>query len=156
MVVEGFNFANGFYVDELNRKFYLSETLGNRVLVFDLDLSNGSLSNQNVLSLIPSPDNMQMNHDGLLWVASPLSNQIYSINLSDGTSTVVFDAQTDLGKEILQVGLNRVKNGDGIADLIGPDVTGDMPGLLTGMIIGGKQDPFYVANLGQALIKVNR
>ena len=121
-----------------------------------IDRSNGSLLNQKVLSSIPSPDNMQMNHDGLLWVASPLSNQIYSINLSDGTSTVVFDAQTDLGKEILQVGLNRVKNGDGIADLIGPDVTGDMPGLLTGMIIGGKQDPFYVANLGQALIKVNR
>ena len=156
LVVEGFNFANGFYIDELNRKFYLSETLGNQVLVFDLDLSNGSLSNQKVLSSIPSPDNMQMNHDGLLWVASPLSNQIYSINLSDGTSTVVFDAQTDLGKEILQVGLNRVKNGDGIADLIGPDVTGDMPGLLTGMIIGEKQGPFYVANLGQALIKVNR
>ena len=156
LVVEGLNFANGFYIDELNNKFYLSETLGNRVLTYDLNLSVGSLSNPETLVKLPSPDNMQLNHDGLLWVASPLSNQIYSVNTLDGTADVVFDAQTNVGKAIVEKGLSRVANGKGIVDLIGPDVTGNMPGLLTGMIIGNQNQPFYVANLGQALIKVDR
>jgi len=30
-----------------------------------------------------------------------------------------------------------------------------MPGLLTGIIIGSETQPFYVANLGNALIKVS-
>ena len=155
LVVEGLNFANGFYIDEVNNKFYLSETLGNRVLTYDLNLSVGSLSNPETLVKLPSPDNMQLNHDGLLWVASPLSNQIYSVNTLDGTADVVFDAQTNVGKAIVEKGLSRVANGKGIVDLIGPDVTGNMPGLLTGMIIGNQNQPFYVANLGQALIKVD-
>ena len=42
-----------------------------------------------------------------------------------------------------------------MADLIGPETTGKMPGLLTGMILGSESDPFYVANLGAALIQVS-
>ena len=105
VVVEGLNFANGFYIDEVNNKFYLSETLGNRVLTYDLNLSVGSLSNPETLVKLPSPDNMQLNHDGLLWVASPLSNQIYSVNTPDGTADVVFDAQTNLGLAELEANL---------------------------------------------------
>ena len=35
-----------------------------------------------------------------------------------------------------------------------PELTGEMPGLLTGLIIGDGSQAFYVANLGNALIKV--
>ena len=45
--------------------------------------------------------------------------------------------------------------GNGFVDLITPELTGEMPGLLTGMIIGEAFQPFYVANLGSALIKVS-
>ena len=48
---------------------------------------------------------------------------------------------------------SRLENG--IADLLGTETTGEMPGLLTGMILGGETDPFYVANLGAALIKIS-
>ncbi len=46
--------------------------------------------------------------------------------------------------------------GNGFADLLTPELTGEMPGLLTGMIIGDESQPFYVANLGTALIKVSK
>ena len=156
LIIDGLYFANGFYIDERSNKFYLSEMMKNRVLVFDLDLSTGSLSNQVILASIPTPDNMELNHDGRLWVASLLSNQILAIDLETGDTSVVFDAQTKVGYENLQIGLQDMENGEGFADLLTEELIGDMPGLLTGMIIGDNSQPFYVANLGSALIKVSK
>ena len=155
LITDGLNFANGFYIDEPNKKFYVSETMANRVLSFDLDTSKGMLSNKSVLAEIPSPDNMRLNHDYSLWVASPLSNRIFSVDTKSGDYFVAFDAQTEKGAENVKEGLKRVREGDGIADLIGPELIGNMPGLLTGIIIGSETQPFYVANLGNALIKVS-
>ncbi len=155
VILEGLNFANGFYIDEPRKKFYLSEMMSNRILSFDLDISSGSLRNRTTLATIPTPDNMDLNHDGFLWVASLLSNQIISIDTSTGETSVVFDAQTEQGSKLLEQGLASIENGGGFADLVGPELTGEMPGLLTGMIVGNHNQPFYVANLGAALIKVS-
>ena len=155
-ILENLYFANGFYIDEKRNKFYLSEMMKNRVLAFDLDISTGSLSNQTILAIMPTPDNMELNSEGQLWVASPLSNQIYSIDPENGESYIVFDAQTEIGFENMEEGIKRMETGGGFAELLTPELTGEMPGLLTGMIIGDESQPFYVANLGSALIKVSR
>ena len=99
---------------------------------------------------------MELNNDGHLWVASPLSNQIHAIDIETGESYVVFDAQTKIGLENMKEGVRRIDSGEGFADLLSPELTGDMPGLLTGMIIGEGDQPFYVANLGASLIKVSK
>ena len=156
LILEDLYFANGFCIDEKRNKFYLSETMKNRVLAFDLDLITGSLSNRQILAKIPTPDNMELDSDGQLWVASPLSNQIYSIDPKSGKSYVVFDAQTPIGRKNMEEGISRMEAGKGFVDLITPKLTGEMPGLLTGMIIGNASQPFYVANLGNALIKVSK
>ena len=154
LLLENLYFANGFYIDEKRNKFYLSEMMKNRVLAFDLDISTGSLSNKTILAIMPTPDNMELNSEGRLWVASPLSNQIYSIDPENGESYIVFDAQTEIGFENMEEGIRRMEMGGGFAELLTPELTGEMPGLLTGMIIGDESQPFYVANLGAALIKV--
>ena len=154
LVLENLYFANGFYIDEKRGKFYLSETMKNRVLAFDLDVSSGSLSNQTTLAVMPTPDNMELNGEGQLWVASPLSNQIYSVDPENGESFVVFDAQTQDGHNNVEEGIRRIEMGNGFAGLLTPELIGEMPGLLTGMILGDSSQPFYVANLGSALIKV--
>ena len=156
LILKDLNFANGFYIDEKRNKFYLSEMMKNRVLAFDLDISTGSLSNQTILAIMPTPDNMELNSEGQLWVASPLSNQIYSIDTENGESHIVFDAQTEIGFENMEEGIRRMEMGGGFAELLTPELTGEMPGLLTGMIIGDESQPFYVANLGTALIKVSK
>ena len=56
----------------------------------------------------------------------------------------------------MEEGIRSMDAGNGFVELITPELTGDMPGLLTGMIIGDGTQPFYVANLGAALIKVLR
>ena len=154
VVLEGLNFANGFYLDESKNRFYLSETLAHRVLAFDLDTAKGTITNQSTLAAIPSPDNMQLNHDGRLWVASPLSNRIYSVDVDTGDSFVVFDAQTEWGADAVAEVLSRPELERGVVDFLVPELTGEMPGLLTGMIIPDSHGSFFVANLGEALIKV--
>ncbi len=149
LILDGLSFANGFYLDENESKLYLSETMAHQVLTFDLNIESGSISNRKVLGSVPTPDNMRIYHDGSLWVASPLSNQIFSLDLSDGSSKVVFDAQTSTGARLVEIGMKG-----GVADQIGPALIGGMPGLLTGVIIGPPHQPFYVSNLGEALVKI--
>ena len=122
-----------------------------RILTFYLSVSSGSVSNQIVLGLVPTPDNMRMYHDGSLWVASPLSNQILSFDPTSGESAVVFDAQTSKGAQLVGAGVAGA-----VADQIGPDLIGGMPGLLTGIIVGSPEQPFYVSNLGDALVRVEK
>ena len=151
LILDNLNFANGFYLDETAKKIYLAETMAHRILAFDLSVSAGSISNQKVLGSVPTPDNMRIYHDGSLWVASPLSNQILSFEPDSGESRVVFDAQTSKGAQLVEAGVKGR-----VADQIGPDLIGGMPGLLTGIIIGAPGQPFYVSNLGDALVRVEK
>ncbi len=156
LILKNLYFANGFYIDEKRNKLYLSEMMKNRVLSFDLDILTGSVSNQTTLAVLPTPDNMEINSEGKLWVSSPLSNQIYSVDPENGETYVVFDAQTQIGLEIMEEAIRRMELGEGFAELLTSELTGEMPGLLTGLIIGDESQPFYVANLGTALIKVSK
>ena len=117
----------------------------NRVLSFDLDILTGSVSNQTTLAVIPTPDNMELNSEGKLWVASPLSNQIYSVDPENGEHFVVFDAQTQIGLKNMEKAISRMELGEGFAELLTPELTGEMPGLLTGLIIGNESQPFYLS-----------
>ena len=156
LILKNLYFANGFYIDEKRNKLYLSEMMKNRVLSFDIDIITGSVSNQTTLAVIPTPDNMELDSEGNLWISSPLANQIYSVDPENGETYVVFDAQTQIGLENMEEAIRRMELGNGFAELLTSELTGEMPGLLTGLIIGDESQPFYVANLGTALIKVTK
>lgn len=156
LVVDGLDFPNGFYIDEANGKLFLSETLANRVLAFTLDVTAGTLNERSVLAVVPSPDNMRLAPDGSLWVASPASNRVLAVNTDFGTTRVVFDAQTEAGAMAAQEWLRRTAAGESAAQPPNPDVLGKMPGMLTGVITGRPDQPFYISNLGTALVKVER
>ena len=125
--------------------------MAHRILAFYLSMSSGSISNQKVLALVPTPNKMRMYHDGYLWVASPLSSQILSVAPNSGESAVVFHAQTSKGAQLVEAGMKGR-----VADQIGPDFIGGMSGLLTGIIVGAPGQPFYVTNLGDALVRVEK
>ena len=59
-------------------------------------------------------------------MASPLPNQIHKIDLDTGTVGVVFDAQTEQEAIAFAEGLHIVEAGDGTADLLGSETTGEM------------------------------
>ena len=43
-----------------------------------------------------------------------------------------------------------------VADQTDPDLIGGMPGLLTRIIVEAPGQPFYVSNLGDALVRVEK
>ena len=63
----------------------------------------------------------------------------------------MFNAQTSKGAHLVAAGV-----AGGVADQIGPDLIGGMPGLPTGIIVGAPGQPFYVSNLGDALVRVEK
>lgn len=156
MVIEGLDFANGFYLDEQRGALYISETVGNRVLSYDLDVESGRVTGKKVLTEMPTPDNMRMVKDGTLWVASPLSNRVFAIDVDTGESRIVFDAQSERGAELLTEWNRRGEAGESRLDLLGPEMVGEMPGLLTGIIVDSKNQPVFISGLGDALVQLER
>jgi sugar lactone lactonase YvrE len=156
LLVDGLDFGNGFYLDEERGKLYLSETMGNRVLQFDLDIEAGTVSNQKVLAEIPTPDNMRMVDDGSLWVASPIANRVFAIDPDTGAVRIAFDAQTAKGAALVEEWLKRGREGSDRLDLLGAEMQGEMPGLLTGMIVDSNNRPIFISGLGDALVRLDR
>lgn len=156
VLVEGLDFANGFAIDEEAGQFYLAESLGNRVWAFALDLDAGTLSEQRVLAELPAPDNIRLVDDGSLWVASPLSNRVFAVDLATGESRIVFDAQTRAGAQLMADLMAKGSDSESPPDLLAPEVLGKMPGLLTGIIVDGEDRPIYISGLGDALVRLER
>ncbi len=153
-ILTGLQFANGFAIDESRGKLFIAETVGGHVLSFTVDLATGALSDRAVLSPVTTPDNVEQAEDGMLWVASPMANQVLEINPDTGETRVAFSAQTELGAAALAEFKRRSETGEPRAALLGPDVWSPMPGLVTGVIHTPGGGPAYVSGLGDALLKI--
>ncbi|MDC7226290.1 MAG: SMP-30/gluconolactonase/LRE family protein [Spirochaetales bacterium] len=72
-IATGFSVCNGMVFSSNNKKFYMSEQFGGRVLEFDWNEDDCELSNQKSLYDIPKkkglPDGLIMDSEGMLWVA---------------------------------------------------------------------------------------
>lgn len=150
----GLNFANGFVVDETRGELYLSETLGGHVLGFPVDVATGALGERRVVAEVTSPDNIEQDEDGMLWVASPISSELLRINPVQGEVSVVFHPENAAGDAAAAEFIRRRDAGEPAMDLLTPEVSGPLPGLMTGVILTPGGGPVYVSGLGDALVKL--
>ncbi len=154
--VEGLEFANGLVVDEQRGEIYVNEIVGNRISGFKVDLANGSISERRVVADITTPDNIEMDADGMLWVASPLGNEILMVDPVSGAKHSVFRPTPEFSELVSVEWRRRLAAGEPALELIGPDTWGPMPGLLTGIILSPDGGPVYISGLGNALVKLDR
>ncbi len=154
MVLAGLEFANGFVIDETRGELFLAETVGGRVLGFKANLATGALTGRRVVATLTSPDNVELSEDGMLWVASPMANEVLQINPDTGEVRTAFSAQTAAGEAFLAEFNRRGDAGEPRLELLSPDVWEPMPGLLTGVILTPGGGPIYVSGLGDALLKL--
>lgn len=72
-VASGFSVCNGMVFSSDNKKFYMSEQFGGKILEFDWDEDACLLSNQKTLYELPKekglPDGLIMDSEGMLWLA---------------------------------------------------------------------------------------
>ncbi|MFN7164637.1 MAG: SMP-30/gluconolactonase/LRE family protein [Hyphomonas sp.] len=154
MVIAGLQFANGFVIDETRGELFIAETVGGRVLGFRIDVATGALTDQRVIAEVTSPDNVELASDGMLWVASPMANQVMLIDPDTGKVRTAFSAQSRAAAVFVEEFNRRAVTGEPRLELLSPDVWEPMPGLVTGVILTPGGGPVYISGLGDALLKI--
>jgi secreted PhoX family phosphatase len=126
------------------------------VLAFELDLETGELTNRRVLAEVTTPDNLELDEDGLLWVAAPVANAVAVVDPETGRTQKVFDPTPEASAALTAEWNRRLAAGESTLDLLGPDMWGPLPGLVTGLILTPDRGPVYVSGLGDALVILDR
>lgn len=152
-VVEGLDFANGIAFDAPRGRLYVNEIVASRILSFAVDPDTGALSDRRVLTTLPTPDNIELDANGDLWVASPFANAVYKVDPDTGDRQTIFAPTPEASARIVSETYRRLEAGEGLLSLLGPDIWGPMPGLLTGIILA-PDGTVYVSGLGNALVRL--
>lgn len=152
--VEGLDFANGIVFDAPRGRLYVNEIVASRILSFAVDPVSGALSDRRVLTTLPTPDNIELDAQGDLWVTSPFANAVYKVDPDTGDRQTMFAPTPETSARIMSETYRRLEAGEGLLSLLGPDIWGPMPGLLTGVILS-PDGTVYVSGLGNALVKLD-
>ena len=153
-LVDGLDFANGIVFDAARGRIYVNEIVASRILSFAVDPATGALSDRRVLTTLPTPDNIEMDANGDLWVTSPFANALYKVDPDTGDRQTIFAPTPEASAKIVSETYRRLEAGEGLLTLLGPEMWGPMPGLLTGVILA-PDGTVYVSGLGNALVKLD-
>ncbi len=156
LMVDSLFFANGLAIDETSGHLYVAETTGARVLRYRVDLSTGSLSDRSVFVDSAAADNLELDGEGHLWVALPLTNELLVVNTTTGERHTAFRSLTTGQQEVADEFTRRGQMGASRMELFTPAVWAPLPGPITGIILGSGGGPAYLTGLGNALLKFTR
>ncbi len=156
VIVDSLLFANGLAIDEMSGHLYVAETVGGRVLRYRVDLGTGRVSERSVFVDSVGADNLELDGEGHLWVASPLTNELLVANTATGERRTVFRSLTPAQQEVASEFTRRGQTGASRMALLTPALWAPLPGLITGVILGPKRSPVYLTGLGNALLKLPR
>ena len=152
--VDGLDFANGIAFDDRRGRLYVAEILRSRILSFAVDPKTGRLGERRILATLPTPDNIELDAHGMLWVASPFANAVYRVDPDTGDRQTIFSPTPDVNAQIIAETTRRLEAGEPVLPLLTPAMWGPMPGLLTGVILA-PNGTVYASNLGDALVKLD-
>jgi sugar lactone lactonase YvrE len=156
VLVDSLFFANGVAIDERSGHLYLAETVGGRILRYRVDLDSGRVSERTVFVDSIGVDNLELDGEGHLWVAVPLSNEVMVVNTATGARHSAFRSLTPAQQEILQEFMRRGQAGVSRMELFTPAIWAPLPGPITGVIVGPGGGPVYLTGLGNAMVKLTR
>ncbi|KAK45378.1 hypothetical protein BG58_18465 [Caballeronia jiangsuensis] len=92
IVADRISWTNECRIDASGNAFYVNETIGRRLLRFDL-AADGELSNRTALTEFGNgswPDGMEIDSAGAIWVTSPISNRVIKV-LPDGEQILIVE-----------------------------------------------------------------
>ena len=150
----GLGFGNGLAIDEARGEIYIAETMANRIVGYQLSVADGSLSEGRVVAELPTPDNIELDTAGRLWVASPIANALLVVDPDSGSWSTAFYPETAEHKKLMIEWQRRSQSGESRLALFGPDMWAPLPGLFTGLILTHEGGPIYLTGLGNTLVKL--
>lgn len=154
--LSGLDFANGLVIDEARGQLYVAETMADRIVGYRLKVDTGALSDRRVVAELPTPDNIELDATGRLWVASPIANALLVVDPESGEWSTAFHPQTEEHDRLMIEWRRRTEAGEPRLELFGPDMWSPLPGLVTGMILTSEGGPVYLTGLGDTLVKLGK
>ena len=155
LIVDSLFFANGLAIDETSGHLYLAETTGGRVLRYRVDLGLGKLSDRTVFVDSVGADNLELDGEGHLWAAVPLSNEVLVVTTATGARHSAFRSLTPAQQQAADEFARRGQAGASRMELFTPAAWAPLPGPITGVIVGPR-GPVYFTGLGNAVLKLPR
>lgn len=146
-------FANGITMDADEKHLYLSETMMDRVLRFPITEDGKGLGPRETFCRPGAPDNLMFDSKGRLWVASPIASEVTVYSADGLVATTVFRSSTDENRRKVREITTQRFLGKPILELLTPELSNPMPGLLTGMFLSAGEDTLYISNLGNDLLR---
>jgi len=127
VLVDSLYFANGLAIDETGGHLYLSETVGGRVWRYRVDLDAGRVSDRSVFVEGVAPDNIELDGEGHLWIALPLSNELLTVNTATGARHTAFRSVTPAQQEVMEEFSRRGQEGLSRMELYQPGTRAGVP-----------------------------
>lgn len=152
-IMDSLYFANGITMDKDEKHLYVAETMMDRIHKFEVDTQSGSANYTGVAANVGTPDNLLIDSEGRLIVASPLNNQVIAMDFKNHSQQVLFDGSTKDNLKITNEWNRRSHLGMERLELLAPDLFHPLPGLLTGMFFSNDGQTLYITNLGNDLMK---
>src|SRR6056297_3551262 len=152
--LSGLAYGNGVAIDEARGEIYVAETMADRILGYKLSGASGSLSEGRVVAEMTTPDNIELDAAGRLWVASPIANALLVVDPDSGSWSTAFHPETAEHKQLMIEWRHRTQSGESRLELFGPDMWSPLPGLFTGLILTSEGGPIYLTGLGNALVRL--
>lgn len=146
-------FANGIMFDRTERYMYVSESMMDRVLRFTVDVEKASISERETYQSIFVPDNLAVDADNNLWVASFAGNEVLVVEPECRTVRSVFHATSPTHTAFADEWVKRSHLGQSLGDLIKPGVWEPLPNFLTGLFFSEHFDAVYITGLGNAILQ---
>jgi len=154
-IIDSLYFANGITMDKDEKHLFVSETMMDRVHSLEVDINSGLAKYVGVAANVGSPDNILVDQEGRLIVASPLYNQVIAVDFKNHSQHVIFDGSTKENLKVTNEWKRRSHLGLERLELLTPELYSPLPGLLTGMFFSKDGQTLYLANLGNDLLKLD-
>jgi hypothetical protein len=156
LVRDGLHFPNGLLLDERRGVLYLAECCRDRILRARLDVAGGTIGELTTLAWLPTPDNLEMDSRGLLWVGLPARNDAGVVDPETGAYRSVFHHQTPAQIALCDEFIRRGTVDAPRLELLTPDLWSPLPGIVTGVILGPHDGgaAVYISGLGNALLRL--
>lgn len=152
-VVSNLYFANGIMFDRTETYLYVSESMMDRVIRFRVDVEKGTVSEREVYQTVSVPDNLAIDADNNLWIASFAGNRVIVVDHTCHTVHTVFHATSKQHAAFVDEWVKRSHLGQPRGELLTPEVWEPLPNFLTGLFFSPHFDTVYFTGLGNAILK---
>ena len=152
-VLDGLHFANGLAFHNTETYLYLAELMMDRILRYRFDVASGTVSGREVHHMVLTPDNISIDGDNNLWIASPLGNAVFVLDGTCGSLHTVFRAPSATNDAAVDAWVTRSHLGQPRLELVTSDAYAPLPGFLTGMFWSSDGGTIYLTGLGGAVLK---